>query len=83
MTPTSPPHDSRAPLGVTGQVSRSLDVILGQTWDGAGTEGRVSRGDDQVSFAPSNRRDIALSHPRGYPTRHFPRFTNENFEHRS
>ena len=83
MTPTSPPHDSRAPLGVTGQFLRSLDVILGQTWDGAGTKGRVSRGDDQVSFAPSNRRDIALSHPREYPTQQFPHFTNENFEHRS
>ena len=24
----------------------------------------MSRGDERVSFAPSNRRDIALSHPR-------------------
>ena len=70
-------------IGFTQQVLSSLDVIFGQTWDGAVTEGRVSRGDDQVSFAPSNCRDIALSHPREYQTQHFPRFTNEKFEHRS
>ena len=38
------------------------------------TEGRVSRGDERVSFAPSNRREIALSHPREYPTRKLSTF---------